>query len=217
VKRRRIVVCLAAGIGPERVSVFVTLSAPDLNETEVRNLATVMAEPACWNVRDVACTIALYHDDITWVNIAMEETYTGKQAVSAYLEQLFTAFPDINLEITHAIAQGEYVSYQWTITGTHLGAFIGIPATRRKVTIPGTSMIKMRDGKFLVDHFYYDSGIIMRQIGLLPSLALTQGPVGRAVLWLAVKRIRVVAGIVASAVAAVSLSKRMRPAGHDRD
>ena len=49
----------------------------------------------------------------------------------------------------------------------------------------------MRDGRFLTDQFYFDTGAVMRQMGLMPSLATSQGTLGRGFLWLAVKSMNV--------------------------
>jgi hypothetical protein len=68
---------------------------------------------------------------------------------------------------------------------------MSIPATGRKLEIRGVSMLTLRDGKFLRDDFYFDSAGMMRQTGLLPSLAATQGRPGRAVLGLVVRSLNV--------------------------
>lgn len=96
------------------------------------------------------------------------------------------------LTVDYKIARGDNVSEQWTVRGTHLGTFMGIPATGRPVEIRALSMVTMRAGKFLRDEFYWDTGAVMRQMGLLPSLAATKGALARGFLWGAVKSLNVV-------------------------
>ncbi len=168
-------------------------------ETERRNLTAVTEVLPYWNAHDIAGVLSFYDDNITWINIALEETYIGKEQVRAFLAQLFSAFPDLNFEVTYKIARTDNVAEQWVIRGTHRGTFIGVPATGRRVTIPGMSMVELRDGKFLSDHFYFDSGIALRQMGLLPPLATTRGPVGQLVLRLVVgaaRGVRAAAGVM---------------------
>ena len=74
--------------------------------------------------------LAYYDESITWLNIAMEETYRGKAEVRVFLRKLFAAFPDLNFEVTYKIARGDNVAEQWFIRGTHLGTLHGHPADR---------------------------------------------------------------------------------------
>ncbi len=57
---------------------------------------------------------------------------------------------------------------------------MGIPATGRHVEIRALSMVTLREGKFLSDEFYWDTGAVMRQMGLMPSLAMSRRERSRA-------------------------------------
>jgi len=83
--------------------------------------------------------------------------------------------------------RGDSAAEKWTIRGTHRGTLFGLPGTGRPIEIRGVSMLQMRDGKFLRDDFFFDTGSVLRQVGLMPSVAKTQGRFGRAVLWIAVR------------------------------
>ncbi len=168
---------------------MATIEGPatrDLTVTEQRNLRSVTEVLQYWNTQDLEGVLAYYDESITWVNIVQEETYRGKDEVRVFLSKLFTAFPDLNFEVTYKIARGHNVAEQWFIRGTHLGAFFGIPATGRVVTIPGMSMAELRDGKFISDHFYFDGLGILRQMALFPPLAVTETLVGQIALRLGV-------------------------------
>jgi steroid delta-isomerase-like uncharacterized protein len=169
-------------------------AAPDtaeLTETEQRNLQAVVDVLQYWNSADIEGIVAFYDDEIVWKNVGLEETYEGKDGVRGFLTRLYTAIPDLQFTVHHKIARGDNVSEQWTVAGTHLGTFMGIPATGRHLEINAISMVTMRDGKFLRDEFYWDTGAVMRQMGLMPSLAATQGVLGRGFLWTAVKALNV--------------------------
>jgi steroid delta-isomerase-like uncharacterized protein len=157
-----------------------------LTDSEQRNLNTVDGVHPFWNRGDIEGVLAYYDDDITWNNVALEEVYEGKAAVGQFLTRLFTAIPDLKFSVSYRIVRGDNVAVQWMIRGTHLGTFMGIPPTGRTLEIVGVSMLTLRDGKFLRDDFYFDIGAVMRQMGLMPSLTVTQGTAGRSFLWLAV-------------------------------
>ncbi len=172
-------------------SVTAAAETTELTETEQRNLRAVADVLKYWNSGDIEGIVGFYDDEIVWKNVALEETYEGKDGVREFLTRLFTAIPDLEFTVQYKIASGDNVSEQWTVAGTHLGTFTGIPATGRRVEIRAISMVTMRDGKFLRDEFYWDTGAVMRQMGLMPSLAVTQGAVGRGFLWVAVKSLNV--------------------------
>lgn len=160
--------------------------AQPLTETEQRNLRSVTDVLQYWNRQDLEGVLAYYDDSITWLNIAMEETYRGKAEVRQFLRRLFAAFPDLNFEVTYKIARGDNVAEQWYIRGTHLGTFMGIPPTRRRVEIPGMSMAELRDAKFVSDHFYFDALGVLRDMALMPPLSVSETTVGRGALALGV-------------------------------
>ena len=174
-----------------------TSETAELTETEQRNLRAVVDVLEYWNSGDIEGIVGFYDDEIVWRNVGLEETYEGKAGVREFLTRLYAAIPDLQFTVEYKIARGDNVSEQWTVAGTHLGTFMGIPATGRRVEIRAISMVTMRDGKFLRDEFYWDTGAVMRQMGLMPSLAATQGVIGRGFLWIAVKSLNALSVLTA--------------------
>ena len=121
----------------------------NLTETEERNLRSVTDVLQYWNRQDLEGVLAYYDDSITWLNIAMEETYRGKSEVRVFLRKLFSAFPDLNFEVTYKIARGDNVAEQWFIRGTHLGTFMGIPPTGKQVVQRGLTIYRVEGGKLV--------------------------------------------------------------------
>ena len=175
---------------PARANVFLTKARPlgePLTDSEQRNLRTFRSVHPFWNAGDVDGVLAFYDDEIRWSNVALEEVYEGKAAVGEFLTKLFRAMPDLVFTADEEIVRGDSAAEKWTIRGTHRGALFGLPATGRPIEINGVSFLQMRDGKFVRDDFYFDTGSVLRQVGLMPSLAKTESRVGRAVLWVAVR------------------------------
>ncbi|OFE15821.1 hypothetical protein BA895_04695 [Humibacillus sp. DSM 29435] len=135
-----------------------------------------------WNRGDIAAMLERYEDDIVWRNIAMGEVYDGKVAVRAFLESLFRALPDLELEVTLRVPRGRYVAEEYVIRGTHLGSMFGLPASGRRLEIRAMSMVEMRNGRLKEDHFYFDAASTMQQMGYLPDTAAVAKPAGRAVM-----------------------------------
>ena len=150
--------------------------------TEARNLEVVAEAVTYWNAHDLDTLLTLYDPEIQWFNAPLEQTYRGHGEVRAFLASLITAFPDLVFTVDSRFARGDQVSEQWSIEGTHLGSFVGVPPTGRRLRLQGISSIVMRDGRFLRDDFYFDSMSAMRVLGVMPSLDAVQSPVGRLLL-----------------------------------
>jgi steroid delta-isomerase-like uncharacterized protein len=158
-----------------------------LTDVERLNLDAVFGVHDYWNRHDLEGVLAFYDDEITWVNVALEETYSGKDEVRAFLGGLFAALPDLTFSADYALARGDEVAERWSVRGTHRGSFMGVPATGRSIEITGISLLTMREGKFLRDEFYSDGGAVLRQLGLMPPLRVMQSRLGRMLAWITVK------------------------------
>jgi predicted ester cyclase len=65
---------------------------------------------------------------------------------STQFAPLFSAFPDWHWEIRNLVVDGDYIAGHFTVTGTHRGAFQGIEATDRRVTISEFTASSPRSG-----------------------------------------------------------------------
>jgi steroid delta-isomerase-like uncharacterized protein len=73
--------------------------------------------------------------------------------------------------VEDVIAEGDRVVVRWINTGTHVGAFAGIPPTGRTFTISGIDIYRVTDG-LLCEHWdVVDQLSLLGQLGLLPAAA----------------------------------------------
>ena len=158
----------------------------ELTPEEEANMAAFEGVFPHWNNGDITKMLTHYNDDIVFVNISMGERYDGKEAVRGFLEHLFGALPDLELDVTLRVPKGKYVAEEYHIRGHHRGEFFGIPPTGKYVDIPCVSMVELRDGKLKEDHFYFDVMTALRQMGLVPSVDAMKGPAGRTAMRLMV-------------------------------
>ena len=86
-------------------------------------------------------------------------------AVAAQFAPLFSAFPDWHWEIRNLVVDCDYIAVHFTVTGTHRGAFQGIEATGRRVTISEFTFYRLEGGKFAEVWDHTDMDAVMRQIG----------------------------------------------------
>jgi steroid delta-isomerase-like uncharacterized protein len=66
-----------------------------------------------------------------------------KQATTTY----HTAFPDLKATLDDIFAEGDRVAFRWSVSGTHLGEWLGIPPTGNHVTATGITHFRIAGGK----------------------------------------------------------------------
>ena len=66
-----------------------------------------------------------------------------KQLISAYR----TAFPDLKMTLDDIFAEGEMVAFRWSVSGTHLGDWLGLPPTGNHVRATGITIFRITGGK----------------------------------------------------------------------
>jgi predicted ester cyclase len=58
---------------------------------------------------------------------------------------------------------------RWTLRGTHLGEFMGIPATSKAVTVTGIQVERISGGK-ITEHWRQSDDLgLMQQLGVIPA------------------------------------------------
>ncbi|WP_448618963.1 ester cyclase [Geodermatophilus sp. URMC 65] len=131
-----------------------------------------------WNRHDVAGILAHYDEQITWHDVARGQTHWGRREVGAHVTALYTALPDLRLDLTTRLPHGDLVAEEYTITGTHLGELFGIPPTGRPLHIRAVSVVRMRD-RLPEDTSYVDLAGVLGQLGLFPPLGRAESRWGR--------------------------------------
>jgi hypothetical protein len=87
-----------------------------------------------------------------------------KQLFAAYLAAFdFHSMPEF------LIAEGEMVVVRETYRLKHKGEFQGIPPTGKEVSVTGTEIYRIVDGKFVEQWVEADMLGLMQQVGVLPA------------------------------------------------
>jgi predicted ester cyclase len=68
-----------------------------------------------------------------------------KQLITAYR----TAFPDLKMTLDDILAEGEMVAFRWSVSGTHLGDWLGILPTGNHVRATGITIFRIAGGKIV--------------------------------------------------------------------
>ena len=89
----------------------------------------------------------------------------GPESMLYFLQHILRkGFPDMKVEIFDQVAEGDKVTTRKAIHATHLGEFMGIPASNKKVTIHVIDIIRLRNGKYIEHWGVSNLGEIIAQI-----------------------------------------------------
>ncbi|MBI3241509.1 MAG: ester cyclase [Chloroflexi bacterium] len=84
-------------------------------------------------------------------------------------KMFYAAFPDLHHTIEDQIAEGDKVFTRATARGTHLNAFMGIPATGKSFAITITSLDRVMGDEIVEEWVLGDTLGMMQQLGAIPA------------------------------------------------
>lgn len=94
-----------------------------------------------------------------------------REGLKQSIAELREAFPDIETEIGDLVSEGEHVVARYNITGTHQGAFMGVPPTGKEVAWSAMLMFRIADDKVTEQWLEQDWLGLMQQLGAAPPPA----------------------------------------------
>jgi steroid delta-isomerase-like uncharacterized protein len=120
-----------------------------------------------FNGRDLSVLDDLLADE--YVNhAALPGTPPGRAGQAAVLQRLWAAFPDARFEIANLAVDGDVVICVGTMSGTHEGELMGVPASGRRVEWRMCHLMTFDSEGRAVEHSAIRDDLgLMRQMGAL--------------------------------------------------
>jgi steroid delta-isomerase-like uncharacterized protein len=129
-------------------------------------------QDAAFNRHDAAAVVAMYAEDAVLRDQASPAPIESRRAAQEYIQGYMTAFPDLTWERVGAAVDGSVGIEQWRASGTHEGDLPGLPATHRRMSIDGCTVLHFGDdGLVHAEDNYWDEVAMLRQLGVLPEPA----------------------------------------------
>jgi steroid delta-isomerase-like uncharacterized protein len=94
---------------------------------------------------------------------------TNSEGMKQFLATIRTAFPDIRFTLDDELAVDGKVVHRWTISGTHQGEFLGIPASGKNLVWSGITIFRLSGGKIVEYWAQSDNVGMMQQFGIAPA------------------------------------------------
>jgi len=120
-----------------------------------------------WNAGNLDGYLELYDDSIRLHGYSPEPM--DKTAVRAFYEGIFAAFDNPTLAFDEVFGDGDRLVIRFTMTGTHRGDFMGIPATETPITLPGLTILHFKDGRCVERWSNADMLGLLVQLGAVPA------------------------------------------------
>ena len=131
-------------------------------ENRMREIARAISE------HDIEKVLFFFADDIFYEEVHVGgEVAHGKEELRTRFQNLFTACPDIRVEITSYFNSGDRECVEWTSSGTHKGGIPGLAPTGKTCSVREAIVTELREGKISRFSLYADMMTIMQQLGAI--------------------------------------------------
>src|ERR1700747_1182607 len=159
IKRRLTVAMLLALLAPPAIG------APRDGKSTDRDSAIAEKWIAAANSHSPEKILPVFTADVFYEDVAFGEVSHGSAELRKFAASEFEGVPDLELKTVRANVHGGHGTIEWVFSGTDKGVF----NTGKRFSVRGVSVIDVRDGKISRSLDFYDSGTIMRQVGVLPT------------------------------------------------
>ena len=100
--------------------------------------------------------------------MASGRRYSGPEGMLREYRERARAFPDGAAEITKLLESGDWVTVEFTLTGTNTGPMMGpdgeLPPSGATVELQCCDVLRIRDGRVIGGRSYFDLDTVTRQI-----------------------------------------------------
>jgi steroid delta-isomerase-like uncharacterized protein len=137
---------------------------PTDNKTIVRRLYEEV-----WNKRKLEVVNELISPSHALQGPTIFGSSIGPEAYKRQVSRFLEGYPDLHWAIEDTIAEKDKVVACWTLSGTHKGDFMGVPATNKRVSVGGMTIHHIAGGKIMDSHTNWDALGMMQQLGAVPD------------------------------------------------
>ncbi|MBK8543660.1 MAG: ester cyclase [Caulobacteraceae bacterium] len=131
-----------------------------------RNKQNYLAAKAAFNARDIAACVAHYAPDHKLIPPAG----SPPPSIKLFFEQTIATWPDIQINVAHAVAEDDWVMGRSIARATHAVPLMGIAPTHKIIETTFWDLHRFNAEGLMVETWNLMDGLsIMRQLGALPS------------------------------------------------
>jgi steroid delta-isomerase-like uncharacterized protein len=126
---------------------------------------------AAWNRGDPDGIVVGVAEDVIFRDVVLGVLH-GRDALRDAAQAYMTAFPDLRIEETSSTFAAPRLVQELTITGTHRGELLGVPATGRWTENYAALITTFDDdGTVIEGALYWNAQAMLCQLGVAPPFA----------------------------------------------
>ncbi len=133
------------------------------NKAIARRLYNGMSSQGDWSVAD-----ELVAENFVDHNPPGPDIAPGREGFIQVFSGFRAAFPDMTMTIDDQVAEGDKVVSRLTASGTHLGDYVGMPATGKSFSIGVIDVFRIEGGMIVERWGQSDDMGMMQQLGVIP-------------------------------------------------
>ncbi|HUI22550.1 MAG TPA: ester cyclase [Methylocella sp.] len=119
------------------------------------------------NLHDLDGILATFGESARYDDEPWDDHRIGHDQVRLYYRDLLAASADLRIEVRNRYSTDEAVILEAIISGTHTGAWRGLPATGRSIRFPLCGIFTFdQDDRLSGERIYYDRAAVFRQLGV---------------------------------------------------
>jgi Predicted ester cyclase len=128
-----------------------------------------------WNERRLDVAEAIFAKDCVThqlrSGVPADAVPRGPQTIKEHVTSWITSFPDLHFSVEQMLSEGDRVVMQLLMEGTHQRAWLGIPASGKKMQIRMFTVHRVVQGKIVEDWVLVESLGVFQQLGVVPNTA----------------------------------------------
>ena len=128
------------------------------------NKAVVMRAWDAFNNGDLRVLDEVFDDSYVELTPYGKIDQGGPERAKQAYHWMRSVFGEIRFEVEQMMAEDDFVFSRVMATGTHVGEFLGVPATGKPIRFAAVVVSQIVDGKHVKDWSFIDTIAIMRQI-----------------------------------------------------
>jgi steroid delta-isomerase-like uncharacterized protein len=126
-----------------------------------------------WNERRLDVADAIFDKDCVThqlrSGVPVDAVPRGPEAIKGHIADWIASFPDLRFSIEQMLSEGDRVVMQLLMEGTHQHAWLGIPASGKKLQIRIFTVHRVMQGKIVEDWVLVESFGLFQQLGVIPN------------------------------------------------
>jgi len=126
------------------------------------NESNVLKGFEAFNRRDLDAIMEQLTDDFAYISVTRYRM--DREEYRKFMDVMYASFPDVRIRVDRMVSQGNTVVAEATITGTHKGEYLGIPATGKSIELPFVHIYDLEDGKVKLMKYYANLHSLLQQL-----------------------------------------------------